>query len=42
VNPFKDLGIYKNEMLQIYKGKNLLEVKLNDLRDRVTLINDDY
>ncbi|KAI9469759.1 MAG: P-loop containing nucleoside triphosphate hydrolase protein [Benjaminiella poitrasii] len=26
VNPFKDLGIYTNEVLESYKGKNLLEV----------------
>lgn len=26
VNPFRDLGIYTEEVLQSYKGKNRLEV----------------
>lgn len=28
VNPFKDLGIYTDDVLASYKGKNLLEVKI--------------
>ena len=29
VNPFKDLGIYTDEILKSYVGKNRLEVSFN-------------
>lgn len=31
VNPFRDLGIYTDDILNSYKGKNLLEVSIQKL-----------
>jgi myosin-1 len=30
VNPFRDLGIYADKVLESYQGKNRLEVNRND------------
>lgn len=35
VNPFRDLGIYTDQVLDSYKGKNRLEVWLQDARKRM-------
>lgn len=40
VNPFRDLGIYTDEVLKTYQGKNRLEVKDRQLDDEPDMLGE--